>query len=53
MATGAVEAANVFALAGISIFAVTTLAEAIELRNGGIDHDILIYAPIPYPSKQQ
>ena len=43
---GAVEAARVFAEAGADFFAVTTPAEALELRQAGITGRILVFLPL-------
>ncbi|MEW6662736.1 MAG: alanine racemase [Bacillota bacterium] len=43
---GAVETARVAAAAGADFFGVTTLEEGLELRNGGIDRPILVFAPL-------
>ena len=47
---GAVESAWIFARAGVETFAVTTLAEALELREAHIEQDILVFAP-PLPAQ--
>lgn len=43
---GAVEAARVFVEAGADFFAVTTPAEALELREAGIEGRILVFLPL-------
>ncbi|MGE5397563.1 MAG: alanine racemase [Chitinophagales bacterium] len=43
---GAVEVARNLAYQGVNFFAVTFLQEAVELRNNGIQQDILIFAPL-------
>lgn len=47
---GAPETARVFGQAGASFFAVTTLAEALELRAAGIGSRILVFLP-PLPDQ--
>ncbi len=42
---GAVECAKAFAEAGAAMLAVTTLEEAIELREGGITAPVLVFLP--------
>lgn len=47
---GAVETARTFQEAGADFFAVTTLAEAVELRDAGITGRILVFLP-PLPEQ--
>ena len=42
---GAVEVAHTLSQQGVDLFAVTFVEEALEMRRGGIDNDILVFAP--------
>ncbi|MGI6488373.1 MAG: alanine racemase [Syntrophomonadaceae bacterium] len=43
---GAVEVAHTLSQQGVDFFAATFVEEALEMRRGGIDNDILVFAPV-------
>lgn len=50
---GAVPAAKTFVSAGVDYFAVTSAAEAMELRDAGIDAPLLVFAPPSIPTQAE